>query len=707
MNKKINDILEDLDQNVDISDIYTINKVKPSDLVWDTTNDIRNDLEDADIWSRKHIKLYKTSTLNFDSLMDNHKLNDIDLRVKSKLIDSFFSIFKWINIFKRTNTTKLPFIWLDSNRTIFTNKIFRNILIILIIIIILWIINKNIIETKINSWYQKILSIKDNSWNIDFIKKQVLSAKNDFKYWNILYLPFLIIPHNDINNWYYLLKWWNNLTSLIEKWLNIYTWLQKFILTNWWIENIKLTNLLYNIKSDFSWVISLLYDTIVYYDKIGKLPNKDLNDKLDFARLKLKSFYKILDIINKDYDVFLSLLWHNTERKYLLIFQNNDEIRATWWFIWSVATITLRNWKVIDFVKEDVYSYEWDINKVMKIKEPAPEWLNKITDTFWFRDSNYNISFEASSNNIKWFLDKIDRHIDWIIYINQNTVLDFLKYTWWIKFDEIRGTITEENFSLIISTLVEAKVYKVWTLWTPKKILFNFINVFISKLKEKKDYVAYLDILLKNIKTRDLVIYSFNTPENNLLWKLWLNWKLKYSESLDFVYPVYTSIWWNKSDRYIDIKYKKNIKRNSDCSIDTDINIYRTHLFTSNEEQKVNDLLIKHWVKVNNDLINIQWKWDNSSYVRIILPKEAIVEPKEWLRIQKMDNFIMLDYYHKTRALESNNFDIKYRLVNKECRDYSYKLYKQPWIRKYNIEINDKDEVIKENWIIGDFVYWK
>jgi hypothetical protein len=54
--------------------------------------------------------------------------------------------------------------------------------------------------------------------------------------------------------------------------------------------------------------MTLLYNSILYYDKIGKLPNKDLNDKLSFAKNKLKGTYKFLDIINKDYDVFLKLL---------------------------------------------------------------------------------------------------------------------------------------------------------------------------------------------------------------------------------------------------------------------------------------------------------------------------------------------------------------------------------------------------------------
>ena len=595
--------------------------------------------------------------------------------------------------------------WITNIKFSFTKQFFKFSWVILLILVVLLIIDKKIVEIKINSGYNKIYSIKSSSWNIDFLNKQIDWAKSDFLIWDILFTPFLIFPIDDVKNWYYALKWWSDISKILDKSLKIYTWTNQFITKSGWIENIKITNLLSNIKWEYSEIMTLLYSSIIYYDKIWKLPNKDLNDKLLFAKTKLKETYKILDIINKDYDIFLRLLWHNVERKYLIIFQNNDEIRPTWWFMWSLATVTVRNWKVISFVKEDVYSYEWDINKVMTLKEQAPEWLNKITETFWFRDSNYFIGFEASSNSIKSFIDKVDRHVDGIVYMNQNTILDFLKYTWGIKFDQLNETITEDNFSLIISTLVEAKVFKVWALWTPKQVLFDFANVFTNVLKEKKDYYAYLNIIIKNIKSRDLVIYSFNPEENNLLWKLWLNWKINYQDTLDFAYPVYTSVWWNKSDRYIDLKYKKSIIKNTDCSIDTNLSINRSHMFSIKEEEKVNQLLDNHKITEKTDYINIQWKWENRSYVRVILPKDAIIEKKDWMNIIKNDTFQQVDYYQNTRLLETSTFDIKYRLPNPKCSNYTYKLYKQPGIREYDVEIKDKTNIVKKDFIWGDYVY--
>jgi hypothetical protein len=576
-----------------------------------------------------------------------------------------------------------------------------------LIILFFLVIDKLIVENRINSWYKKILSIKENSGDIEFVRKNINDARLDFILSDILFKPFLFIPNNNIRNWYYILKWWKDLTKLLDKTIQTYFSTKKFIDTSWWLENIKLTNLLSNLRSDFSKITLLLYNTILHYDNIKNLNDENLNNKLIYTQNILKKGYKILDILNRDFDIFLSLLGHNSEKKFLILFQNNDEIRATWWFIWSLATITIKDWKIIDFIKDDVYAYEWEINKVYPKKNPAPEWLNKITDTFWLRDANYFIDFESSSKSINFFLNKINKKVDWIIYINQNTFLDFLKLTWWIEFTDLWETITEENFSLIISTLIESQSFKVWTLWSPKQILFDFANVFLWKLKIDKDYFAYLDIILKNIKSRDLVIYSFNPEENNLLWKLWINWKINYSDTLDFAYPVFTSIWWNKSDRYIELKYKKNIEQNADCSINTNLNIYRTHFFSKFEEQKVNELLDKYPLKdkTRKDVINIQWKWENKAYVRVLLPKDAEVDKKSWMNISKYPNATVLDFYINTRLLESTLYDINYNIPNRECLPYNFKFYKQPWIRDYNFEINDNNRVIKELWVKGDYVY--
>lgn len=701
MNNKINDIYENLDEKIDISYISKPKILKTQNQFKNWIKDICSNLDELDFSCKKTVWIHKNKTVNFDSFLNNKKIKNIDISNKPSIKDKIILWLKW------KITLSWNMIWVFNKRIFFTKKFIKKISIIFILIFILLWIDSFFVEYETKNWYNKILSIKENSWNIKFVQNTINSAKLDFIIADILFKPFLLIPNDNIKNWYYLLEWWKNLTKFLDSSIQSYLWLHDFIINSWWIENIDITNLLSNSKSDLVSLNNLLYNVLLSYNNVWKLWDNNLDFKINQARDKIQQTYNLLNIFNNDFEILLSLLWHQNERKYLVLFQNNDEIRATWWFIWSLATVTLKNWKIVDFIKDDVYAYEWDINKVYTQKSPAPEWLNKITETFWLRDSNYFIDFESSSKSINFFLNKIDKQVDWIIYINQNTFLDFLKLTWPIEFDQVWDIVTEDNFSLLISTLVEAQSFKVWTLWTPKKVLFDFANIFLNKLKEDKDYFAYLDLIVKNINSRDLVLYSFNSQENNLLWKLGLNWRINYSETLDFNYPVYTSIWWNKSDRYIELKYEKNIKQNTDCSIDTNLKIFRTHFFSKFEEEKVNNLLEKYPIKdkTKNDIINIQWKWVNKSYVRIVLPKNIVVKPQYWMNINKYENTTVVDFYMNTRVLESTNYNIEYKIENKECLDYDYKFLKQPWIRDYTLNIFNENDKKISNLVNWDFIY--
>ncbi|MDP2396482.1 MAG: hypothetical protein Q8M44_06580 [bacterium] len=75
------------------------------------------------------------------------------------------------------------------------------------------------------------------------------------------------------------------------------------------------------------------------------------------------------------------------------------------------------------------------------------------------------------------------------------------------------------------------------------------------------------------------------------------------------------------------------------------------------------------------------------------------------MNIIQSETYQMVDYYHDTRLLEIKNFDIKYKIPNSKCENYKFKIYKQPGIRTYDLEINDKDNTFREEDIEGDYVY--
>jgi len=696
---KINDIKKDLDENIDLSNLSN-SKIKLTalwkniinDLFWFSKNDIN-------IKKLKTIKISKNNTNNFDTFHMTKDNNLLDIVSEQKNINYFSKIIK--NFFKK----HIIIMKLSESKKQTKFKKWALFLIFLTFVLF-W--NKIIIENLVTSGYKNILELKTNFSDIKKVSNNIKKAKISFYVSDVLLTPFSIIPNDNIKNVSYIIEWWKDLSILLTKSLDLYNETNDFINSKWWIENIYVTNLLSNVRSNYEEIYWLLYTSLYNYSQVWDLWNSYLNDKLNFTKDKLRKALLIIETVNKNYDTMLSLLGHNKEKKYLVIFQNNDEIRATWWFMWSTALITISNWKIKSIENSDIYALEWLINKVYTDKEKAPEWLNKITWTFGLRDANYYPLFRDSSAKIKFFLDKIDYKVDWIVYINQSVVLDLLDNLWWVDSKVLEQNITSENFSLILSTLVEAKVFKVGTLWTPKQVLFDFAWEFKEKLLVKKDYYNYAKIILNHIKNRDIVFYSFDNEENSLLWKLWLNWEIDLNSTLDFNYPVYISVWWNKTDRYIDYRYDKTVtKIGETCDYNTKIDIYKSHHFSKFEDEKVNSILDSYWIKHKNDILNIQWRWENKSYVRVLIPKNTVINLQKNQKEYEFDTYKIVELYIDTEKLETSLNSISYMIQNPNCEKYTYKFFKQPGIKKYNINFDLFWEKDKYNSIKTDFIYKK
>jgi len=543
--------------------------------------------------------------------------------------------------------------------------------------------------------------------NLEKLKKDLISIKTD-----LIILDFLLKPlffsnyffnNESINNANHLIKWTE---YFINYWINlliIYDWIHNLI-TQKWPENVMYSELIKNVNPILSELKNDINNSFNEFLKIKNLEDKDLSFAFSSKINLVKTIKDYTNTFIENIDVVWSILADQKKKTYLIVFQNNDEIRPTWWFIWSVWFLDVFKWKIIKFEKKDIYALEWQIKGIFN--EIAPEWLNKITPTFGLRDANYYPDIKESSEKIKYFLDKSEYKIDWIIYVNQNVILDFLKNFWWIYFDKVGRVVTSENFSMIISTLVEAKITKTHTLATPKQILFDFIDVYINELKKAWKYSLYIKTIFDSIEKRDIMFYSFYDDENKFLEKLWLKKDISFDNYLDFNYPVFTSIWWNKSDRYIKRSFIKEIKKNDDCSYTTKLKIFSKHTFDIWEEINIKNFLYDMDLLGKIDLENtltIQWKRANKQYVRLLLPENAIIKENEKIKITVLNWKKQVSFYFNTPLLYPSEFNIEYKIPNKDCKSYNYLFIKQPWIKEYKLNIIKDWNLLLDSYLDRDF----
>lgn len=595
--------------------------------------------------------------------------------------------------------------YLTDQDTIYARyKLLSKIWVFAVLILLILFLMKVLVTAYVESGYKRLLEVKQEAWNITLMQKNLNDARFDFIMADILYYPLSWIPHRDIKNGYHIIQWWKNLTEL---WDDIF-WLYEGIndlAAEKWIENISYTRLLKNISWEFIETQDKLEKAIYHYESVQWLWDSYVEYKLAQASELLTEVLRFNRSLNQNYDSLLSLLWSQKERKYLVVFQNADEIRPTGGFMWSMWIVSIKNGQLIDFDKRDVYNYEWNLKTADYQRELAPKWLDQITQYLWLRDANYLINMKDSSQQIKFFINQAWFEIDGIMYVNQNTIIDMLDATAGVQLDYLDRPITASNFSVFMSTIVEAKLTKQWTLGTPKQVLFDFIDQYISDIKENKSYPDIANVIVDHLMRREIGFYSFIEAENKLLSDLSLNFNIDYSQTLDFAYPVYTSISWNKSDRYMQREYNKTIQVNQDCSIDTNLSLTLKHLMTKNRLDEVYDIIDAYDIPNRTSLAQIQWNGPNKSYIRVLLPKDAVIQKNSKITVIQHPSVQEVNFFMTTQRLETRDFNIYYRLENPDCQDYDFVLYHQPGIIDHSITISDGNNSSQKSWVKRDFYY--
>lgn len=116
------------------------------------------------------------------------------------------------------------------------------------------------------------------------------------------------------------------------------------------------------------------------------------------------------------------LLGIDEKKTYLILFQNNAELRPTGGFIGSFALVTFDRGRLINMEVQDVYSADGQLKGHVEPPEPIKKYLGEAN---WFlRDSNWSPDFPTSAQRASWFLDKeLGQKVDGVLAVD----LEFAK----------------------------------------------------------------------------------------------------------------------------------------------------------------------------------------------------------------------------------------------------------------------------------------
>jgi hypothetical protein len=321
---------------------------------------------------------------------------------------------------------------------------------------------------------------------------------------------------------------------------------------------------------------------------------KDQQEKFLLLKQKLPEIRNVLDIFLSNSHIFVDLLGGNGPRKYLFLFQNNSEMRATGGFVGSYGLLDISNGHVKKFFIDGIFNPDGQLKD--KIVPPAP--IQKISAAWSLHDSNWFPDFPLSAKKAIQFYEKTGGPTaDGVITFTPTVMQKLLEITGPINMPDYNVTLDANNFIELTQYKVEVDYDKEDN--QPKKILADLAPMILEKLLANKDLgniSKTADVFLSGLKEKQILLYSQNKELEDIIAKQGWSGEI-IPASKDYISVINTNINGFKTDAVIQESIDHSAEIQSDGSVVDTVTVTRKHTGGNSQYDWLN--------KVNADYMRI------------------------------------------------------------------------------------------------------
>ncbi len=329
--------------------------------------------------------------------------------------------------------------------------------------------------------------------------------------------------------------------------------------------------------------------------------------KLNPYQKKLDHYQKFLNYLQPSLRILDWMANRNKPLTFLVVLQNNMELRPTGGFIGSFALLKFDKGKMIDFKVHDVYSADGQLKGHVEPPEPIKAHLGEAN--WYLRDANWNPDFPSSAKNISWFLEKeINIKPDGVIAINLEAAKKILKKTGDIYLPDFNEKISDQNLFAKAEFYSEAGFFPGSS--QKASFLSELFQQLLAEIKNHPDGTMISQALLASLEEKEIMAWTNYQEINQILEGN--NWAgeiknvipAKDKTDADYLFVVESNLGVNKANYFL--------KRSLEALVNID----------SNGK-------IEHTLKINYENSNQTDTWpggDYKNYLRVILPSGSKVE---------------------------------------------------------------------------------
>jgi len=385
------------------------------------------------------------------------------------------------------------------------------------------------------------------------------------------------------------------------------------------------------------------------------------------------------------------LIGFNEERNYLLLFQNNLELRPTGGYLGSFGIIKFKDGKPIAFEMHDTNIFDGFGKTITDPPYPLKEYLN--IDNWQMRDSNWSPDFMTSAQQVEYFyrLQGGSEAFDGIIAVNATILPKLLELTNPIYLEEFSKEFKSQDVLYQLEYEVERGYIERGIDSGERKAIFkSLVHKILDKIAKEDIWQEseFRNLIINELDTKNILIFLKDTEDQKTISNL--DWHGGVNQDYENNYLMLTeaNLMGRKSNMYIEreVEYFVDFSKER-----PEVNLKIKFSHSKKEKDWFNEdyrCYLRVYVPLGSYLVGVNGVLDKTgffdefnktsfgNFITIPAGEEKIIEFKYLLPKKLKDNYDIL--VQKQPGIDK--IPIKYMIKNKEGQEYKLeKIIDRDW----------------------------
>lgn len=358
------------------------------------------------------------------------------------------------------------------------------------------------------------------------------------------------------------------------------------------------------------------------------------------------------------------------ERAFLVLFQNNMELRPGGGYIGSFGILKIKNGEILELQTHDVSNFEGRIPDT--IEPPYPMKSTLHINSWKLRDSNWSPDFPTNAKKAEefYYLGKGSEKFEGVIGITANVLTSFLKVIGPIQVEGYPGTYDSENAIITLEYQVEKGYAQQGIEVGERKSVMNLLAAEIRKRLSNLGNTQKIElakIILEDLKKKDIQLYFHDTNLQKKVAEAGWSGEVDQVWNKDYLMIVDANLGAYKSDYFV--------KRSLDYSVDLSLE----------KPEAILKITYKHTGQ------QIDWMTNNyTTYMRTYLPPGFWLNSYGELSNPQYATDLGKKYFGfliSVPIASERSFEFRYTLPAEIKNDYDLKIQKQAGVNDMPVSI--------------------